>query len=166
MSRPRSLYSNLDLVAQPPVSHKSDEESSSYSDGDYSDFPPPRVRASTPDQLSPPPPTQRRRPSSSPDPQPSQLRSPSQRPRRGLGSKNSLNTTKVPKSSSSSKRSSETLDVSEGRPSKRKRIISTNHDDTRWLRSEINGIRGSIRKFEARFRDMDKKLGEILSAIE
>lgn len=65
------------------------------------------------------------------------------------------------------KRSSKTLDVSEERPSKRKCVIS-NHwhgDNTKWLKSEINDIKGSIGKIEARLRDIENKLEEILHAI-
>lgn len=49
-----------------------------------------------------------------------------------------------------------------------KRIISFNHwhgDNMKWLKSEINGIKGSIGKIEARLRDVDNKLDVILHAI-
>ena len=66
---------------------------------------------------------------------------------------------------SSLKRSSDTLDDSENRPSKKKRAASICHDNMDWLKGEISGINGGIGRIEGILKDMNDKLEDILYAV-
>lgn len=71
-------------------------------------------------------------------------------------------------SKSSLKRGPGTLGVSEleNRPPKRKCAISSARDNTDWFKSKIKAIKGSIGEAEARLKDANDAVEDLLCALE
>ena len=63
------------------------------------------------------------------------------------------------------KRGSDTLGVSENHPPKKKRGISKAQGNTDWLKSKIKAIKGSIGEAEARLKDANDAVEDLLSAL-
>jgi hypothetical protein len=63
------------------------------------------------------------------------------------------------------KRDSNSLDVADDRPLKRKRLMAINDDDMDWFKGEVSDIKVCIREIAEHLRgDVDVKLDELLAS--